>query len=162
MRFSWNNSRTENENTENSKFKEKKRFACKKCCIIRISFPDKNSGLQPLRYLMWCVMRKHTLSRLQTTRETAANMFHGCLLCCTKITYTGFAVRTIFSLDIFSRENPFDFVILPLPVETREIRLVKWPQQTWINLYTRFIFRMFSCCKHISWISHKSSVAGYR
>ncbi len=54
----------------------------------------------------------------------------------TRITYTSFAVCTIFSLDIFfSRENPFNFVILPLlaqngsKCETREICLMKWPQQ---------------------------------
>ncbi len=35
---------------------------------------------------------------------------------CVRITYTHFAIRTIFSLNIFSWENPVDFVILPLLV----------------------------------------------
>ncbi len=33
---------------------------------------------------------------------------------------------------------------------------------TWINLYTRFIYRMFLCCEHISQTSHESSVADLR
>ncbi len=53
----------------------------------------------------------------------------------TRITYTCFTVRTIFSLNIFSRENPSDFVILPLLAQngskckTREICLLKCSQQ---------------------------------
>ncbi len=57
------------------------------------------------------------IGQLQTTRETAANMFRGYLA---RKNYTArelpthFAVCTISSLNIFWRKNLSDFVILPL------------------------------------------------
>ncbi len=124
-------------------------------------------------YNVICKVKKTYNSRLQTTRETAVNMFHGCLV---RKNYTARElpthvsqfVPTIFSLNTCLRENPFDFVILPLPAQnvskcdnTRNVSR-EVTTATWINLYTHFIYGMFSYCKHVSWPSRELCVAGFK
>ncbi len=69
---------------------------------------------------------------------------------------------------IFSKENIFDFAIFTASsvkwVEARDMRNLSHEVTTamWINFYTCYMFRMFSCSKPVSWTSRKSSVAGFR
>ncbi len=84
---------------------------------------------------MWkCIVKPATDDSRDSCKHVSW-LSHEKKLRCMRITYTSFAVRTIFSLNIFLRENPFDFIILQLlawnssKCETREICLMKWPQQ---------------------------------
>ncbi len=88
-------------------------------------------------------------------------------LCCTKITYTRFAVRTIFSRHTFFARKSLRFCNFTVSgakqFEVRNTRNLshKVTTATRINLYTRFISRMFSCCEQVLRTSRESSVADF-
>ncbi len=86
---------------------------------------------------------------------------------CTRIAYTDFAVCTIFSLNISLRKNLLfrNFTISSVKrFKARDTRNLseEVTSATWRNLYTRFISRIFLCCKHVLRTSHESSIASLR
>ncbi len=108
-----------------------------------------NANVHGWNYTIWCTQNHDNWSRLQKTRETAANTFRGCLAWknhTARELPTHISHFILFSFKyIFLQENPFDFVFLPLLVQNgskRDTRNLSHEvtTATWINLYTRFSF----------------------
>ncbi len=72
-------------------------------------------------------------------------------------------MRDVYSLvigHIFSQENLFDFIILPLVARDMRNLSHELTAATRINLYKRVISHMFSYCEHVLQTSRKLSVSG--
>ncbi len=118
---------------------------CSHCCghftklISRVSrfqpFRPRNGKITKLKGFSHKKYIRLATDNSQDSCKHVSRQSHGKKLCCPRITYKHFAVRPILSWHIFLRENPVDFVILPLLIwnslkhEVREMCLMKWPQQ---------------------------------
>ncbi len=85
---------------------------------------------------------------------------------CTRITYTRFSSYYFFIKYFFARKSLWfrNFTASSMKrFEARDTKNLSCELITtiWINLYTRFISRIFSYCEHVLLTSHESSIAGF-
>ncbi len=106
-------------------------------------------------------MIKPTADDSRNSREHVSWLSRKTKLRCTRITYTRFSVRTIFSKSLCFRNFTASSVKWFEAWDTRNLSR-EVTTAMWINLYTCFISRMFLCCEHVSQTSRESSVAGLR